>query len=121
MESISETGQVMIEFNNDMLIPPYLRPSEDGSTSMVSDFKVDSVLDLRVTSSLYEPDSEFIQIKSVSLVKYEGKSLVLQVEFLNPDYISLDAIDRDVLLITVSNSLFFNDIYGQRLESETTL
>ena len=86
VEGISETGELTITFTNQMLVPP-----ESGATGVV----LDSIIGLKVVSSFHALDSELIAIDDYHLVYYGNQTLVIQVDFLNPNHISMDPIDKD--------------------------
>ena len=96
----TETGKLTIKFNNDMLIPPYLQ-SDEGEDISASTFRLDSILHLQVISSYHEAGSELIQIEASSIVRYQSNQMVIQITFDNPAHISLDALDKDSLVIKV--------------------
>ena len=54
-----------------MLVPPYLRSNEDGSkNNLTSEFRAESILDLKVLSSIHDFDSEWIEIESYHIESY---------------------------------------------------
>ena len=65
-----------------------------------SSFTIDSVLSLSVMSSIYDDfNAPETRIESFNLTRYEGRTLVIQVNFLNPNMLSLVAVDKDRLRI----------------------
>ena len=105
-----------IKFNHEMLIPPYLRANEDGSRSnLTAEFKAESILNLNVLSTIHEDDSEWIVIESFHIDRYDGRTLTIQVNFLNPDYLSLVATEKDSLRIEMTKPLFFHDYSGKHI------
>ena len=86
-----------------MLIPPYLQ-TEEGEDISESTIRLESILDFQIVSSYHEADSELIEIQTSSIVRYQDKSIILHITFANPAHISLDAIDKDTLVIKVISS-----------------
>ena len=84
---------------------------------MTSEFKADSILNLKVQSTMHEHDSEWIEIESYHIDRYNGRTLNIQVNFLNPDYLSLVATEKDWLMVDLIIPLFFLDYTGQHIQS----
>ena len=105
-----------------MLIPPYLIPDHVENTDpFFEEFKVSRVLDIQVVSSIYEIDSNFIKIEKTQLLEYTDRQMVIQVDFLHPEMLSLDATDRDYITLRPLSSDFFRDVTGQQLSDKTVL
>ena len=105
-----------------MIIPPYLRDNEDGSrNNLTAEFRAESILNLKVQSTMHEHDSEWIEIESYHIDRYNDRTLNIQVNFLNPDYLSLVATEKDQLMVDLIKPLFFLDYTGQHIQSYTLL
>ena len=104
VEGISQTGELKIRFNNRMLVPP----GDD-----YTDIDVKSIISLKVVSSFHSYGSELIAIEDYRLISYANDTVVIQVDFLNPNNISMDPVDKDFLLIEVKELRYFQDIMGQ--------
>ena len=106
-----------------MVIPPYLQNAlENGfPEDTVSQFSVDSIIALTVISSNYPAGSEFIAINDYNITSYANRSLEIQIDFANPSYISVDALDKDWLEIKFIKPWFFKDITGHELSKTERL
>ena len=69
-----------------MLIPPYLQPDDAD----VQSFPIEEIVALFVVSSHHDFDSDLISIADFKLIKFQDKILEIQIDFANPNYISMD-------------------------------
>ena len=83
VRDLSVTGLLTIEFTNKMRIPPFL----ESKSELI---KLDDFIYVHVVSSFHDYDSEEIEIKDYRIVSYIEKRLQLQIDFLKPNYLSLD-------------------------------
>ena len=54
-------------------------------------------------------------------MEYKDRQMVIQVSFLHPEMLSLDATDKDYIGVRLLSSDFFRDMTGQQLSDETVL
>ena len=63
-----------------------------------------------------------LQIESFELISYEERTIKIQVNFLHPNYISMNQLEKDILIVVFTESWFCIDsVDRQQLEKFTTL
>ena len=97
---LTRTGLLTVDFTNMMIIPPYFL-QKDGRLLRqdIQDFPIDDILSLSVASQFYEFDSVLIKIEDFYLVSYVDKTIEIQIDFLNPEFLSMDLREKDQLII----------------------
>ena len=110
LDSISLTGELIIEFNKDMLIPEQLRDFQRENREQATPmFLIESILHISVASSDDIEGSDRLRIESYEMISYEKKTLKIQVTFMFPNYISMNAVDKDRLRVSFRETWFFVD------------
>ncbi len=67
-------------------------------------------------------DLDRLSIESYELITYENRTLKAQINFIHPNYISMNAADKDRLRVYFKETWFFIDKYErQQLPEETIL
>ena len=88
---------------------------------------MERLIDLSVVSSrdydyMNDDDLDLLSIESYELISYENRTLKAQINFIHPNYISMNAADKDRLRVYFKETWFFIDKYErQQLPEETIL
>ena len=100
-----------------MIIPPYFQQEGQGRLLRqdIQDFPIEEVLSVSVASQYYEYDSELISIDDFYLVSYVPETIEVQIDFLNPSFLSMDLSEKDELVIFFKEHEFFTDYAGQTM------
>ena len=96
-----------------MIIPPYLqdRDSEGRELAAVS-FDIKDLIELKVVSSIHTAETKYITVKDYTLQGYISNTLAIKFDFLHPEFISLVAIEKDILQLRFLQGKFFQDVSG---------
>ena len=83
-------------------------------------FSMDGLLDLIVVSSRdFEGDDiDRLSISSYELISYEKRTLKIQVNFLHPNYVSMNSAEKDKLRVFFKSTWFFLDIEERQILPE---
>ena len=85
-------------------------PESDDDEVARAEFPISRVIGLSVVSSYYDDDSsDKISIESYSLTSYEKRTLKIQINFLHPNFLSMDTNSKDKLRIFFIQPWFFMD------------
>ena len=70
------------------------------------------MIELKVVSTIHNDDSKYISIKDYTLQGYISNTLAIRVDFEHPKFISLVAIEKDILKLRFLQGKFFQDMSG---------
>ena len=75
----------------------------------ITDFPIEYIIDIKVVSLFFDNDSDIIQIDDYYLISYWNKTLEIQIDFRNPNHLSLNSINKDNIMISFEQPWFFTD------------
>lgn len=117
---LSESGLLTFYVDQPVNVPRW--PQIDGLTEQqtIEAFDIGRFMKMRVLSDQFTDADQEISIKRFYIVKFTSQFVKIQVEFLQPNSITLDSSSPDELVITITDSsLFTAEIGGLPVEEGT--